>query len=257
MSACSNRTAATRLCTSSSFTDMNIYLWSFLAFGTTLLGASVLLVRQEWAKSNIWRILSFASGVLLGVSFIHILPEANFLDSRLSGLGVLTAFLLIFTIEGFTMIHSCSEFAEDCPIHIVSWTAFGAMSLHSLIDGLAIAVAFRQGTSLGETVTAAILAHKFTDGLTLTGLLTAANYKRSKCLGIVSLLALATPLGAAIFWPFTASISNSIMGWLFGFIAGIFFYVGASDILPRIHKVRDIYCLSSFAAGLVLGGIKW
>ncbi|OGR86792.1 MAG: hypothetical protein A3A86_06990 [Elusimicrobia bacterium RIFCSPLOWO2_01_FULL_60_11] len=236
---------------------MSVYLWSFMAFGATLLGASVLLVRHEWAKSNIWRILAFASGVLLGVSFIHILPEASSLDPHLSGLGVLTAFLLIFIVEGFTMIHSCSEFAEECPIHIVGWTAFGALTLHSLIDGLAIAVAFRSGTAIGEAVTVAILVHKFTDGLTMTGLLTAAHYERNKCLAIVGLLALATPLGVAVFWPFTASVSSSAMGWLFGFIAGIFFYVGASDILPRIHKVRDVYCLGSFAAGLVLGGIRW
>ena len=236
---------------------MSVYLWSFLAFGSTLLGAGVLLVRHEWSKSNIWRILAFASGVLLGASFIHILPEASSLDARLSGLGVLTAFLLIFAIEGYTMIHSCSEFAEECPIHIVSWTAFGALTLHSLIDGLAIAVAFRQGSSLGEAVTVAVLVHKFTDGLTMTGLLTAAHYTKQKCLGIVALLALATPLGVVLFWPFTASISNSLMGWLFGFIAGIFFYVGASDILPRIHKVRDVYCLGSFAAGIILGGVRW
>ena len=236
---------------------MNVYLWSFFAFGATLLGSSVLLVSHDWAKSNIWRILSFGSGMLLGVSFIHILPEASQLDSHLAGLGVLTAFFLIFTVEGFTMIHSCSEFAEDCPIHLVSWTAFTALTLHSLIDGLAIAVAFRQGLALGQIVTLAILIHKFTDGLTMTGILTAANYSRKKCLIIVGLLALATPLGVAIFWPHAFSISSSMMGWLFGFIAGTFLYVGAADILPRIHKVRDVYCLGSFAAGLLLGGIRW
>lgn len=236
---------------------MVVYLWSGAAFLATLLGSGILLFNREWSKSNIWRILAFASGMLLGVSFIHILPEANGLSPKLAGLGVLTSFFLIFAVEGFTMIHSCSEYAEECPIHIVSWTAFGALTLHSLIDGLAIAVAFHRGDFLGHMVGSAILVHKFTDGLTLTGLLTAAHYSTRKCLGIVSLLALATPLGVFIFAPVASSISGSLLGWLFGLIAGIFFYVGAADILPRIHKVRDVYCMGSFALGLVLGGIHW
>src|SRR3989338_758192 len=145
---------------------MSVYLWSVFAFCATLLGSGVLLIRHEWSKSNIWRILAFGSGMLLGVSFIHILPEASSLAPDRAGMGVLTAFLLIFAVEGFTMIHSCSEFAEDCPIHIVGWTAFGALTLHSLIDGLAITVAFRKNPVLGEVVSSAILVHKFTDGLT-------------------------------------------------------------------------------------------
>ncbi len=236
---------------------MSIYLCSLLAFASTILGSGLILARHEWAKSNIWRILAFSSGVLLGVAFLHILPEANSLSPHLSGFGVMTAFLLIFTVEGFTMMHTCSEFAEDCHVHDVKWTAFGALSLHAFIDGLAIAMAFRQGAALGEVVTLAILVHKFTDGLTLTGLLTAAHYPRMKSLGIVSLLALATPIGVAISWQFAFTLSNGILGWLFGFIAGIFFYVGAADILPRIHKVRDAYCIGAFALGVVMGGIHW
>src|SRR3989344_8423504 len=121
-----------------------IVLWSSLAFCSTLIGSGILFLKKDWSRLNIWRILAFSSGILLGVSFIHILPEANQLSPHLAGLGVLTAFFLIFAIEGFTMMHSCLEFAEDCPVHIVGWTAFGALTLHSLIDGMAIAVAFRK-----------------------------------------------------------------------------------------------------------------
>ena len=145
-------------------------LWLFLAFCSTLMGSAILLLKRDWSKLNIWRILAFGSGVLLGVSFLHILPEANSLAPQLAGLGVLTAFLLIFSIEEFTMMHSCLEYAEECPIHIVGWTAFGALTIHSLIDGMAIAIAFQKNMGLGHVVASAILIHKFTDGLTLTGL---------------------------------------------------------------------------------------
>ena len=234
-----------------------VFLWSVLAFSATLIGSGILFLKEEWLKLNIWRILAFGSGILLGVSFIHILPEANHLAPELAGLGVLTSFLLIFSIEGFTMMHSCLDFAEECPIHIVGWTAFGALTFHSLIDGMAIAIAFQKNIILGHVVSSAILIHKFMDGLTLTGLLIASRYPKRKSFGIVAILSLATPLGVGVFMPVAHLIADSLMGWLFGFIAGIFFYVGASDILPRLHKMRDVYCLGSFAFGLALGGIHW
>lgn len=234
-----------------------LYFWTLLAFLATLGGSLLLFLNQEWSRGNIWRILAFGSGILLGVAFLHVLPEAYSLTPEQAGLGVLAAFLLIFFIEGFTLMHSCVEFAEECSIHVVSWTAFAAIGLHSLIDGIAIAVAFQKNAQLGRVVAGAILIHKLTDGLTLTGMLLASHYSKRRCLKIVALMALATPLGALIFSPYASYISDPAMGWILGFVAGSFFYVGASDILPRLHKVRDAYCLVWFALGLAMGGVHW
>ena len=96
-----------------------------------------------------------------------------------------------------------------------------------------------------------------TDGLTLTGLLLSSHYSKTRCLQTVAVLALATPIGAIALSPFAANITPSLMGWWLGFIAGAFFYVGASDILPRIHKARDIYCLASFFGGILVGSIRF
>lgn len=228
-------------------------LWSLLAFAATLLGSVLLLIEREWSRRNIWRVLAFASGVLLSVSFIHILPEASVLDGRMAAFGVLSAFLILFSIEGFTMAHICLEFAEDRHVHLIGWTAFSALAVHSVFDGVAIAVAFRETQQLGHAVSSAVLIHKFTDGLTLTGLLLTSERSTRKCLGIVSILALATPAGALASPLFVNLLSDGAMAWWLGFVAGIFFYIGASDILPRLHKARDPYCLATFALGLAVG----
>ncbi len=230
-----------------------IFIWSLLAFFSTLAG-SILLAKQEWSKANIWRILAFASGILLGVAFLHLIPEAMHLSAELAPLGVLSSFFLLFVLEGFTMMHSCLEYAEGCDIHLMGWIAFGSLALHSIFDGIAIAIAFQNNVYLGMTVASAILIHKLADGLTLTGLLLGSGFERRKSFFIVMLLALATPLGAILFYPLSHLFSAAWMGYSLGFIAGIFFYVGAADILPRLHKVKDFYCLGSFTLGLILGG---
>lgn len=225
------------------------------AFSATMLGSALLLWQRDWAKKNIWRVLAFASGVLLGVAFLHIFPEAVEMAPHGAGLGALSALLLIFAIEGFTMMHSCAEYAEDCHVHSISNSAFVALAAHSVLDGMAIALAFKDSVVLGQAVAAAILVHKFTDGLTLTGLLVGTHYSRRVCLGIVFVIALATPLGAGLFAVWGSGIAPSVMGYGLGFIAGIFFYVGAADILPRLHRVKDLACLAAFILGLLVGGI--
>ncbi|OGR79504.1 MAG: hypothetical protein A3I11_03795 [Elusimicrobia bacterium RIFCSPLOWO2_02_FULL_39_32] len=233
------------------------YCWSFFAFCSTLLGAGILFIKREWTKIHIWRILAFVSGILLGSAFIKILPEANSLSPQYAGLGAIFSFLLIFALEGFTMMHSCLEYTEPCEIHYVSWVAFVSLALHSIFDGLAISIAFQKNIELGLVVASAILIHKITDGLTLTGLLLKANYSNKKSLLVVILVACATPLGTLFFNPFSSFFSDQAMGWWLGFIAGTFFYIGAADILPRLHKVKDIYCLGSFVFGIAVGGFPF
>ena len=237
---------------------LKVSLWSSAAFLATLAGAGFLLWRRNWAKKNIWRVLAFASGVLLGVAFLHILPEAMECSSgKIAGFGALSSLLLIFSVQGFTMIDSCAEYAEDCHLHVVSHTALGALTLHSILDGAAIALAFKSNLVLGEAVAVAILIHKATDGLTLTGLLMGTSYKLKTCLIIISLMALATPFGALCFLPMTSAVPKNVLGWGLGFIAGVFFYVGAADILPRLHRVKDIKCLVAFTLGLLLGSLHF
>lgn len=233
----------------------SIYIWSLSTFLTTFSGAVLILIRQEWARKNVWRILAFASGILLGVAFMQILPEAHLYAPKSAGLGMAFSLFLIFSIEHFTMIHSCAECTEESRNHIIGWLAFGALTFHSLLDGMAITASFQKNSFLGGSVSFAVLIHKLTDGLTLTGLLISSQFSRRKSLWIVTLLALATPLGSFLSIPLFHHISDSTFGTLLGFVAGTFFYIGAADILPQIHKVKDRICLILFALGLFLGGI--
>src|SRR5262249_3969815 len=154
---------------------------SLAAVLSTVGGGSLVLSQQDWVKRHIWRFLAFGSGTLLGITFLHLLPEAWSLNARWAGGAVLAAFLLFFSVVGFLVVHPCSEMAEDCHVHSLGYGAFIALFLHSLADGLAMAFSFLESTSLGWVVSIAVIVHKFSDGLTLSSLLRAAGHptKRS------------------------------------------------------------------------------
>src|SRR5262249_60274563 len=92
-------------------------------------------------------------------------------------MGMLIAgFVAIFLIEKLTIIASGKP--HDAPGHRHNVGLVGALGLsfHSFLDGLAIGVGFKAGTSVGVVVLLAVVAHDFADGLnTVTFMLATRN----------------------------------------------------------------------------------
>lgn len=228
----------------------SLALYSLATILATLGGALFLNLRRDWAKRNLWRFLAFGGGVLLGITFLHLLPEAWALDPRWAGGAVLVSFALFFAVEGFTVLHACSELMEDCHVHTLGHGAFAALFTHGLADGLAMAFAFMESASLGLVVSMAILFHKFSDGITLTSLFWSAGHSHGKTWALTSILALATPLGVVIGVSSAPLITDKVLATLLGLAAGGFLYISTADILPRIHRTRDRFCWLFLVAGV-------
>ena len=150
-------------------------------------------------------------------------------------------------------------------IHGASWmgVAFG-LSLHTLIDGLALASHVQAdllhseslwlpglGTFLG------IVLHKPLDSLSITSLMTAGGWS-SRPRQIVNLLyASLCPLGALLFhfglraWTGNESL---IVGAALAFSAGVFICISLSDLLPEVefHSHDRVPLSLALLAGLLL-----
>ena len=126
------------------------------------------------------------------------------------------------------------------------------MSLHALLDGVNLAIAFQAGPVAGGSVGVALTLHKFADGLTLTTLFRQAGYTERKSLLGLAGLALVTPLGALAGWQWLARIADA-QPLLLGFAGGCFLYIASADILPRLHRENDRWCLALFSLGLISG----
>ena len=101
----------------------------------SLLGGFLPLMRAL-SQRALALLLSFSAGVLLGAVFFHMLPEVSSALGANLGLPVLAGFLLIFVMERFVFVHACEE--HDCDIHQMGIPAFLGISLHSLLDGIAL-----------------------------------------------------------------------------------------------------------------------
>jgi zinc and cadmium transporter len=262
-----------------------------LAGGWLPLAVRVTHARMQFA-------LSLVAGAMLGVGLLHLLPHAVWElggDIDRAVRWMLGGFLLIFFIERFFHFHHHdiadaehkpageSAAKPPCPAdhdhaahehhhhdhaHLkLSWggAAFG-LTLHTLVDGVALAASVRHEAAHGGTAWfaglatfVAIFLHKPFDAMTISALMTAGGWSTTARHFVNALFALVIPAGVALFYIGLDRVDASLGGATFlgcalAFAAGNFLCIATSDLLPEVQfHEHDRWKLSAaLAAGLAL-----
>lgn len=85
------------------------------------------------------------------------------------------------------------------------------------------------------TVTIAVIADDFCDGLNTMSLMLIHRNTTARSLTMLAIDAVAPVLGAASTLAF--AVPASILVLYLGFFAGFLLYIGASDVLPQAHSM--------------------
>ena len=218
----------------------------------SLIGSFLPLLR-ELSQRALALLLSFSAGVLLGAVFFHMLPETGkVLDDNI-GWPILGGFLLIFVMERFVFVHACEE--RDCDIHQMGIPAFLGISLHSLLDGIALGAGLML-PQLGPVVLLAVIIHKMPDSMSISSILLSAGWERRKVATLSLLFSLTTPVGALLAFLFLRELSENNIAVALGVSAGTFLAIATADILPQVHRIQERNPLTLLF--LVLGlGVSW
>lgn len=224
-----------------------------------------------WVKMTHTRtqlVMSFVSGLMLGVAFYHLVPHSIALVGGDHGadttvwwlmIGLITMLLLLrlfhfhqhdFSSEEDRLhdhhMHDQHGHAQTTPAHSLSWVGIAlGLALHTLIDGVALgAVMLGESPAatgaglLGIGVFLAILLHKPLDAMSITTVMEAGGWSRSARATTNLLFALMCPLGALFFYfgvDFLADTRNHVVAAALAFSAGAFICIALSDLLPEVH----------------------
>jgi zinc and cadmium transporter len=238
--------------------------------------------------------VSFVAGLMLGIALLHFLPDA---DAQLHSLDktavwMLGGFLAMFFVQRFFHFHHHDlpeGDPEDCCGHDqprehdhghgehvhsladksarqLSWigTVIG-LTFHSLLDGLALAAAVEAGRHgnakiAGLGVALVVILHKPFDAMAVSTLMAAGGKSRLSRHVLNGLFALASPLGAALFYVGASQFAGGdtpVLGYALGFCAGSFLCIASSDLLPELQfHSHDRFKLSAaLLAGLAVAVI--
>ena len=189
-------------------------------------------------KDRLHLILSFSAGAVIGVAFFDLLPEALALsgaDYDVSTILTVTAagFVAYLLLNSWLLVHSHDDEHCENPHHKAGKLGAGSLSLHSLLDGVAIGLAFKASPEVGLIVAMAVLVHDFSDGINTVGFILKNKGEHKEAVRWLTLDALAPLLG--IILTFFISVPDSVLGLILAVFAGFFLYIGASDLLPESH----------------------
>ena len=145
-------------------------------------------------RDKLHLILGFSAGAVIGVAFFDLLPEAIDFGRQFHTAADILAwtalgFLFYLVLDRILLFHG-----DAAPRGSF---AASVLCVHSLLDGIAIGLAFQASREVGIVVAIAVLTHDFSDGINTTNIILKNGGNRSQSLGWLLLDALAPVAGVA------------------------------------------------------------
>jgi zinc and cadmium transporter len=227
-----------------------VTLASFLACAVTTIGIYVIAKFEKWGREHSAYFMSFAAGVLISVSFMHIIPE-SFQMNSMAPVFLLVGFLAIHLSNRLLHLYVCHE--VECTDYAMGLIPMLGIGFHSFIDGLIYSVTFNVSILTGALAAIGMILHEFPEGIVTFVLLERGGFSRRKSVLYAFLAAaVSTPLGTLVSYPFVNNINRSLLGILLAISAGALVYVGASHLLPAVEKENKKYSILALAAGVLV-----
>ncbi len=227
-----------------------VILTSFLACAVTMIGIAVISRYEQWGKEHSTYFMSFAAGVLISVSFMHIIPKSFEMNDAAPAF-LLVGFLGIYLSNRLVSLYVCHEY--ECTDYAVGLIPMLGIGFHSFIDGVIYSVTFNVSVLTGVLAAIGMVLHEFPEGIVTFVLLERGGFGRKKsALYAFLAAALSTPLGTLVSYPFINTIERPTLGMLLAISAGALVYVGASHLLPAVERESRRYSILALLAGVLV-----
>jgi len=206
------------------------------------LSLGLVFSKKQSSPSYLRYAIAFSAGIVISAAFLELLPEANI---EANSIYVAAGFFVFYLVEKFTMLHACGE--EECEIHSLGRFAAIGMASDNVIDGIGIAIAYAINPLLGVLVTIAVISHEIPQAVSSAYMLRSENRSGREVFLILLLAGVMYPVGAAL----SLLLSEDMYSPMIAFVAGVFLYVGAGDLLMEVHRRFN----AKIVATVLLGGL--
>lgn len=225
---------------------MNALLLIFPVLLGYFLGRHLLSGKPKMIKL----LLSFSGAYLLGISFLHLLPEAyGHGHNHGIGLWILAGFLVQVLLEVFSkgMEHGHRHHG-NFKDGLLPVSALASLYLHAFFESLPIGAGHAQS---GEVLTFAIMLHKLPVSIVLYLFLKELKLPEGRLIAGMLLFAAAAPLGSLVgeVWPDLRLYYKEITA----FTVGIFLHISTTILFEssqghRFNRIKFVTILVGFAA---------
>ncbi|MDO6387274.1 MULTISPECIES: ZIP family metal transporter [Uliginosibacterium] len=221
---------------------------------------------QRWLP----RLVGFATGVLLAVALLDVLPEAfeSGVEAHALFVTLLAGLLGFYGLERIALWRHAhvDEEGHDhhCPNHGHHHHAVGSHTVvsvligdgfHNLVDGVLLAAAFLTDPVLGWSTAFAVIAHEVPQEAGDFAILRAAGMSTRRALLWNGVSSLASIAGGLLGY-FALSGMEGLLPYILTVAAASFLYIAISDLLPMLrhepHRHTSIWQTVALLAGIAV-----
>ncbi|MEP7345394.1 MAG: ZIP family metal transporter [Gemmatimonadaceae bacterium] len=221
--------------------------YAALAALGNVLGAAAVTWRATWSKGALEGMLALSAGFMVSVAIVELIPESVLRGGVAAGAWILGGYLLVHLTQHTLGGHFHFGEERHSVSTSVSSAAFGGLLVHTLVDGVAIASGYEVSPALGALVFGAVLLHKVPEGLAIASMFLAAGSPRRTAMLAAAALGLTTILGVVL-----TSRIEPLARFGLPIAAGVSLYVGASNLVPELHRMPRWRSAVAFFGGCAL-----
>lgn len=218
------------------------------------LGAGIGALSPRRLHLLIW----VAAGAMLAITCFDVAPESyRVLGLLPTALAALSGYGLLWLV-GRYVFHVCpacalGEMGEDAGGNLAGKSIYllaGALGVHCMLDGVALAAGESAMGRADFALLAGISLHKLPEGLALTLLLIGAGFTRSRAFTFAVLIEALTLIGGLVAIVAFKGIDPRVMAAIEANVGGGFLYLVYGTVVSARDKVLPAPKLTLYSAGL-------
>jgi ZIP family zinc transporter len=228
-------------------TYQNALLFSMISGMSTGLGGLFVICFGQPSPHISGTMLAFASGVMLYVGLIELVPESFY---HIGGIMLLVAIVL-----GFLLIHFIVKWIpqpdavlnldenshtfgiRDPKLLLTGIIVVIGISIHNFPEGMAVFLSTLNGWKIGIPIAIAIGLHNFPEGMAVSASIYAATNSKYKAIKWSFISGLCEPAGAFVFGLlFYNVIDRFAVSFLLAMVSGVMSYICLKELIPNSLK---------------------
>lgn len=216
---------------------LSIIISTLIVSFIPLVGIIFLIISKDLFEKILFLLISFATGALLGGSLLHLMPHSlEKIETSLSFWIFITGFVSFFLLERILRWRHCHQF--ECEIHPITYLSLIGDSIHNFTDGIIIASSFLINFNFGIITTLIVIAHEVPQELSDYAILVYGGMNKTKALIFNFMTGLASFIGGIL--GYFILKGEEMIFYVLPFVAGNFFYISASDLIPELHNETNL-----------------
>lgn len=180
-------------------------------------------------SDRIGSILGLTAGIVLGIALFDLIPEALALgQGRYEPRAILAG--MAVGIAGYMLFDRMLAGRRTGHLSLRAHLGPASLTLHSVLDGVGIGLAFQVSSEIGWVIALAVLTHDLADGVNTVSLSLADGRKDLAARWL--LVNGIAPLIGVLIGQFI-QIAPHMLAPIMAVFGGIFLYIGACELIPR------------------------